>query len=111
MAVRHAGLEAGGVAGAKDGLALVLDQHELAFEHDDELVLVLVPVPLRGRRAGLQPHEVDAELRQPGRIAERLKRAALDRLGIGPAGSRSALERASAAMSIFGTAAGLRRAR
>jgi hypothetical protein len=52
VAVRHAGLEAGGVAGAKDGLALVLDEHELAFEHDEELVLVLVPVSLRGRRAG-----------------------------------------------------------
>src|SRR5262249_42236217 len=40
MAVGDASLPAGGVAGAQDGLAVVLDEHELAFEHVHELVLV-----------------------------------------------------------------------
>ena len=71
VAVRHAGLEAGGVAGAEDRLALVLDEHELALEHDEELVLALVPVPLRRPGPGLQPHEIDAELSEPCGLAER----------------------------------------
>src|SRR3546814_13371030 len=30
----------------------LLDQHRLAAQHDDELVLILMPVPLGGCRAG-----------------------------------------------------------
>src|SRR5690242_1993675 len=72
MAVGNARLPSGGIAGPKHGLAAVLHQHQLAFEHVDELVLVLVPVALRRRRAGLEPREVDAELVEPDGIAETL---------------------------------------
>jgi hypothetical protein len=44
VSVRDAGLEAGGVAGHERHFAAVLDQHDLAVEHVDELVLALVPV-------------------------------------------------------------------
>src|SRR5262249_10793796 len=39
-----AGLEARGVTGPEHGLAVVLLQHQLALQHVDELVLLLVPV-------------------------------------------------------------------
>src|SRR5262249_23882481 len=54
------------------GLAAILAKHKLALEQVDELVLVLVPVALRRRRAGLEPRQVDAELIEPDRIAEPL---------------------------------------
>src|SRR5690348_3311245 len=72
MAVGNARLPSGGIAGPKHRLAAVLHQHQLAFEHVDELVLVLVPVALRRRRARLQPRQVDAELVEPDRVAEPL---------------------------------------
>src|SRR5262245_6643152 len=53
VAVRHAGLEARAIAGLQHDLALVLDQHQFAFEHIDEFVFLLVPVAQRGGRAGL----------------------------------------------------------
>ena len=48
-----------------DGLALVLDQHRLAVEHDDELVLAFVPVALAGNAAGLEHDMADAEILEP----------------------------------------------
>ena len=54
MAVGDPGLEAGRIAGLEHDFAAVLDQDQLAFQHVDELVLVLVPVALRRRGAGLR---------------------------------------------------------
>ena len=73
VAVGDAGLEAGGVARPEDRLAVVLDQRQLAFEHVDELVLVLVPVAQRRGRAGLQRRQVDAELVSPAASPSRLR--------------------------------------
>src|SRR5258708_37981283 len=52
VAVVDIRLEAGAVAGLQRDLAAVLDQHAFAFENVDELILLLVPVAQRGRRAG-----------------------------------------------------------
>src|SRR6266702_3627082 len=46
------------------------DQCDLALEHVDEFILLGVPVPHRGLGARLKAREVDAEVFQPGRIAE-----------------------------------------
>ena len=78
MTVPAVGLEARGVAGLEHGLAVVLDQHDLAFEHIDELVFLFVPVPQRRGRAGLERRQVDAELVEADRIAEALALAADD---------------------------------
>src|SRR5664279_4839636 len=72
-----AGLEAGGIAGLEHGLAVVLDQHQLAFQHVDEFVFLLVPMPQRGRRARLDARNVDAELRETHDVAQRLLVAAI----------------------------------
>src|SRR5207244_12394818 len=47
MTVGNSGLEARAVAGLEHGLAAVLYQGDFAFEHIDELVLLLVPMPQR----------------------------------------------------------------
>lgn len=62
----HAGLERGGIAGAQKGLAVALDQRDLALEDEDHLVLGLVPV--REGRAGSRFQNLDegAELRKAG---------------------------------------------
>src|SRR5262245_9044917 len=57
-----AGLEAGGIAGTQHRLAVVLLQHQLAVEHVDELVLLLVPVAQRRRGARLDARDIDPEL-------------------------------------------------
>src|SRR6266545_8268403 len=67
-----AGLEAGGIPGPQHGLAVILLQDELAVEHVDELVLLLVPVPQSGRRAPLDAGDVDAELGEAGGVADLL---------------------------------------
>ena len=72
MTVGDAGLEAGGVAGPQHRFAIVLAQGDFAFEHIDEFVFVQMPVPQRRRRARLERAEIDAELRQPGGVAEAL---------------------------------------
>src|SRR5580692_7451979 len=86
MTVRVVGLEARGIARPEHGLAAVVDQHDFAFEDEDELIFLLVPMPQRGRGAGLQRRQVDPELVEAGRVAEPLARAAGDdspeRLGI-----------------------------
>ena len=68
---RNARFERRRFAGAQDALAAVFDQRRLAFEHEQKFILVLVPMAMRGRRAGLEARQVDAELRKPPRIAER----------------------------------------
>src|SRR5258706_16140997 len=40
MAVGDSGFEASGIAAPQYGFAVVLDEHKLAFQHIDELVLV-----------------------------------------------------------------------
>ena len=60
MAVRPAGRESRRHAGGQQLLAAVRDEHDLALDDVDELVLPAVPVPLRGGEAGRQPHEIDA---------------------------------------------------
>src|SRR5262249_32070793 len=80
MTIRDAGLPCGGVAGAEHGLAVVLAQHHLTFEHINELVFSLMPMALRGRRPRLERANVDAELGQSGEACKPLARAAFDRL-------------------------------
>jgi len=48
------------------GFSLVLNEHCLAFEHDDELVLVLVPVTLAGDAARLERDVTDSEVAEAG---------------------------------------------
>ena len=67
MAVRHVGLEAGGIAGLEQRLAAVLDQNHFAFEDIDQLVFLFMPVPQRRRGARLERRQVDAELVETGR--------------------------------------------
>ncbi|MNR47780.1 hypothetical protein D3C85_1669280 [compost metagenome] len=70
MAVRHARLEAGAVAGGQHRLAVVLDQDNLALDHPDELVLGRVPMALTGPGPGGQAQQVDPELVQTDRVAQ-----------------------------------------
>jgi hypothetical protein len=70
MAVAVVGRKSGGVAGAEDFLAAIGHQHDLAREDIDELVAGGVPVALARPRARRQAQQVDAELGQPGRVAE-----------------------------------------
>src|ERR1044071_6177324 len=70
VAVAVIGRKAGGVAGPQYLFARVRNEHDLARQHIDELVLPGVPMALARRGAGRQPQEVDAELGQPGGVAE-----------------------------------------
>src|SRR5690349_13670193 len=76
MAVVSAGFPAGRVARLQHGLAIVLEQHQLALEHIDELVLTLMPVTLRRLLSRRDPREIDTELIEAGGIAEPLACAA-----------------------------------
>src|SRR5690606_12453114 len=67
--VGRAGLEPGAVAGAEHRLAFLLDQHDLALQHPDELVLALVPVSLARPCPGRQAQQVDPELPQAEPVA------------------------------------------
>src|ERR1043166_2694075 len=95
MAVGHTGLEPGGIARAQQRLALVIDQYDLALDDEYEFVLVLMPMTLRRGGARLEPGEVDPELSQPRRVAERVFLTADDRrlepLRIGAAQARGDL--------------------
>src|SRR6185312_7840935 len=79
MAVGDAGFPAGRLTRLEQCLPAVFDQGQLAFEHVDEFVLLLVPVPQRRRHTRRQPGPVDAKLSEPGEIAEDSFLAALDR--------------------------------
>ncbi len=52
MAVSLAGGKARGKSGLEDLLALIGDKRHLPFEHENELVLLVVPMSLRGPGAG-----------------------------------------------------------
>ena len=52
MAIAVACLETGAVTGMQEHLTAVSDQHDLTFEHVDELVLMGVPMSLARRVAG-----------------------------------------------------------
>ena len=54
----------------QDHLTAVSDQHDLTFEHVDELVLMGVPMSLARPSAGWQAAKVDAELVETGDIAQ-----------------------------------------
>ncbi len=71
VAVVDIRLEAGAVAGLQRDLTAALDQHALAFENVDELILLLVPVKQRSRGAGLELRQIHTKLAQAHRIAER----------------------------------------
>src|SRR5262245_20415245 len=62
VAVGDAGLPASAVARPQHDLAAVLDQRDLAVDHVDELVFLLMPVPQRRAGAGLESRDVDPEL-------------------------------------------------
>ena len=64
-----------GVASLEKRLAVILDQHELALEQKDELILVRVPMTLTRPLAGWQTGEVHTEVRQAARIAQPLAEA------------------------------------
>src|ERR1700687_4864828 len=81
MAVRDPGLEACGVARPHDRLSFIIDQYQLALNHINKLVFLLVPMSRRRCCAGPQPHEVDAELRQTRHLTERLPFPAIDDSG------------------------------
>src|SRR4051812_1405529 len=70
MAVAVVRRKTGGVAGAQYLFAHVGDQHDLARQHIDEFVLAGVPMPLARPGAGRQTQQIDAELGQPGGVAE-----------------------------------------
>jgi hypothetical protein len=59
---------------------VVLDQHRLAFDHHQELVLAVVPVALARPGAGLERDVADAEIGESGRGREPPVPASGDRL-------------------------------
>jgi hypothetical protein len=75
-------LKPAAVARPQHGLAFVLDQRQLAFNEEDELVLVLVPMAPRRESAGREHRQVDAELSQAGFIAETLARTTATSLSV-----------------------------
>ena len=85
-------------------LARVRDEHDLAVEHVDELVLDHVPVALRRLRTRLERREVDAELIEPDGISQPLALAALQRPGAEP-GSAAAWVAAGALSDALDVAA------
>src|ERR1700761_7867004 len=72
MAVACAFAEGRAVTRAQHGLALVLDQHQLALQHMDELVFVRMRMPLARPVSRRQMHKGDAEISEPARLAEAL---------------------------------------
>src|SRR5262249_1529097 len=60
MAVGDPSLESGSIARLQKGFTAVLDQHDFALQHVDELVLGLMPMPQGGRCTRFQSGQVDA---------------------------------------------------
>src|SRR4051794_9457905 len=83
MAIGDAGFESRGLTGLEQNLPHILDEHHLAFEDVDELVLAFVPVSLRGLITWLEPRQIDAELIKADHVAEPLALAAGNRLAVG----------------------------
>ena len=63
--------EAGRHAGAERLLPPVRDERDLSLEDIDELVFLRVPVPERRTTAGLQARQVDTEVGEAERAANR----------------------------------------
>ena len=53
-------------AATAPGLAVILDEHYLAFEHINQLVFLLMPMAQRGGGTRLERRQVDAELLEAG---------------------------------------------
>src|SRR6187200_844047 len=70
MAALPAGGESCSHARLEQGFPLVRDQHDFAFEHVDEFILPLMPVPKRGSGAGLEPSQIDAEVPKAAGITQ-----------------------------------------
>src|SRR3546814_17545306 len=64
--------KAGAIARLHRGPAAIVDQNSFALQHDDELILCFMPVPLAGPCAGLQRDDVDAKVVQAGRPGQAL---------------------------------------
>src|SRR3546814_5866819 len=65
--------KAGAIARLHRGPAAIVDQNSFALQHDDELILCFMPVPLAGPCAGLQRDDVDAKVGQAGRPGQALR--------------------------------------
>jgi hypothetical protein len=88
-------------------LAVVLDQHHLALDDPDELVLGRVPVALAGPLAGRQAQQVDPELVEADRVAQLPAAAVLAGRVVG-GGIAVPMRVGAVSMSILGMAVGLR---
>jgi hypothetical protein len=69
MSVGHAGRKASAVSSAQDLFAKPTDQHYLAFNYPNELILGGVPMTLARPLAGRHTREVYAKLCQAGSSA------------------------------------------
>jgi hypothetical protein len=92
MTIVDGGFESGAIAGAKNLLPRVRDEHELALEHVHELIFRGMPMPLARPGAGLQSQEIDSEIGQSGGITDSLAPATgawtVEWRGISRAGNR-----------------------
>ena len=70
VAIGHARLEARAHAGLQQMFARVVNQGDLALENENKLVLILMPVAVRGPGAGSQGREVHPKLRQVKNIPQ-----------------------------------------
>jgi hypothetical protein len=62
VAVADSGFESGAIAGAKKLLSGVCDEHDLALEDVNELILGGMPMTLAGPGTGRQPQEIHPEI-------------------------------------------------
>ena len=75
MAILVPGVEPGAIAWLQNFLAIVGDQHDLAGQDIDELILFGVPMTLAGPDPRWQAQKIDAELGQTGGVAQFLSDA------------------------------------
>src|SRR5262245_48912511 len=80
MTVRYASPPRRRLAGFQHRFSAVLAQNHFAFEHVYELILVLMPVALRGGCSRLERANVDTELGEPGCPTEAFAFAAVHSL-------------------------------
>jgi hypothetical protein len=64
MAVGDALGESSDIACLEDRFAAILDQHRLAFDHDDQFVFAVMPVALARPGSGLKADVTRTEIRQ-----------------------------------------------
>src|SRR6185369_4062402 len=80
MAILNTGFPCRRIARLEHGFAAILAQNDLALEHIDQLVFLLVPVALRGGCAWLQRTDIDAEMRKSCGPRQPFARAPIHRL-------------------------------